>query len=403
MRFLPQFAAAATLLLLAVPIARAGNVSGYVQSNLVSDIPGMAQVTDPNLKNPWGVAFGGTTAFWVSNQATNTASLYSFNGTTVGEPNPPGVPTGNFVNVPPEVSTPPNGPTGVVFAGGAGFTIPAANGGGSPNFIFSTLDGSIEAWVAGHMNAQLGVQVPGAIFTGLALGMSGGSNFLYAADDKNGAIDVFNTSFTNVTNTMFAGKFVDPNLPAGFTPFNIQLLNGNLYVAYAHPNGIVQGPGGFVDEYDKSGNLIARLVSDPTGTMLNGPWGMAIAPSTFGPAAGDLLVGNFGNATATGGNGTIAAFSLSGNTATFVGDLADGSGNPIAIPGLWSLEFGNNGSAGSSNVLDFTAGINGQADGLVGELSAVPEPASAIQATLGLVIASAYLAYWRRRRAPARP
>jgi uncharacterized protein (TIGR03118 family) len=402
MRFLPLFAAAATLLLLAVPIARAGGVSGYVQSNLVSDISGMAQVTDPNLKNPWGVSFSGASPFWVSNQATNTASVYSFNGTTVGEPTPPGS-TGNFVNVPPQVSTPPNGPTGLVFAGGAGFTIPAANGGGSPTFIFSTLDGSVEGWVSGNMNARLGVQVPGAIFTGLALGMSGGSNFLYAADDKNGAIDVFNTSFTNVTNTMFAGKFVDPNLPAGFTPFNIQLLNGNLYVAYAHPNGIVQGPGGFVDEYDTSGNLIARLVSDPTGTMLNGPWGMAIAPSNFGAASNDLLVGNFGNATGTENNGTIAVFGINGLTTSYLGNLSDNSGNPIVIPGLWSLEFGNNGSAGSSNDLFFTAGINGQADGLFGELFSVPEPASAIQATLALVIASAYLAYRRRRHAPARP
>ena len=297
---------------------------------------------------------------------------------------PPGS-TGNFVNVPPQGSTPPHGPTGQVFSGGAGFTIPSANGGGSPTFMFATLDGSVEGWVAGNMNARLGIQVPGAIFTGLALGNSAGSNFLYAADSKNGNIDVFGTSFNNVTNTTFAGKFVDPNLPTGFTPYNIQLLQGHLFVAYALPNGAVRGPGGFVDEYDTSGNLIARLVSDPTGIHINGPWGLAIAPSNFGPFSNDLLVGSFGNATAATGNGTISAFDP--NTHDFLGQLTDPSGNPIAIAGLWTLTTGNNGSAGGAafgNTLFFTAGINNQADGLFGSISFVPEPGSGLLLFLGI-------------------
>ena len=392
--------AAPLLLLLATPMARAGSLPGYTQTNIVSDIPGMAQFTDPNLKNPWGMSFTATSPFWVSNQGTNTASLYSLKSGVFSEPTPPGS-SSNFVNIPTQGTGGAQGPTGQVAAGGAGFTIPG--GTSSPSFIFATLSGAIEGWVSGNPNAQLGASVSGAVFTGLALASSGGSNYLYAADHAGGAIDVFNTAFANVTGTTFAGKFVDPSIPSGFTPYNIQLLNGDLYVTYATTNGKVSGPGGFVDEYDTSGNLIARLVSDPTGTMLNGPWGIAIAPSAFGLASGDLLVGNFGNATATGGNGTIAAFSLNGTSpASFVGDLSDSSGNPIAIPGLWALDFGNNGSAGSSTTLYFTAGINGQADGLFGSLS-VPEPASAIQAAIAMVIMSGSLAYRRARRSPARP
>jgi uncharacterized protein (TIGR03118 family) len=404
MRLMHRLAMAAALLLLATPIVQAGPL-GYVQTNLVSDVPGMALVTDSNVKNPWGVSASGASPLWISNQVTGTASLYSFTAAGIGQPTPPGS-TGNFVNVPPQGTTPPHGPTGQVFAGGMGFTIPAGSGGGNPNFIFATLDGSIEGWVSGNMNARLGIQVPGAVFTGLALASSAGSNYLYAADDKNGQIDVFNTSFTNVTSTTFAGKFTDPNIPAGFTPYNIASLNGMLFVAYGKPNGIVQGPGGFIDQYDTSGNLVARLVSDPTGGpsgMLNGPWGMAIAPANFGPASGDLLVGNFGNATNTGNNGTISVFSLSGTTATYLGPLSDTSGNPIAIPGLWSLQVGNGGNGGLSNEVYFSAGINSQADGLIGVLAPIPAPTSAVQAGLAMLCCSVFYAYRRLRLRASTP
>ena len=395
MRHLTRFATAAALLLLATTAARASSL-GYVQTNLVSDVAGMAQVTDPNLKNPWGISFSTTSPVWISNQGTGTASLYSLDGTTLGAPTPPGS-TGNFVDIPPQGSSPPHGPTGQVFAGGDGFTIPAGNGGGSPNFIFATLDGSIEGWVSGNMNARLGIQVAGATFTGLALASVSSNDFLYAADFKNGVIDVFNTSFTNVTETTFAGKFVDPNLPLGFNPYNITLINGNLYVAYAQPLGIVTTLGGYIDEYTTSGNLIAHVASD--GPLL-GPWGMALAPANFGPFSNDLLVGNFGNGTNTGGNGTIAAYNSSG---TFEGLLTGADGTPIAIPGLWSLAFGNGGSAGTPSTLFFTAGLNGQTDGLFGTITvAVPEPASLVQASLALLAGTLFYAckHWRQPTLP---
>ena len=199
--------------------------------------------------------------------------------------------------------------------------------------------------------------------------------YLYAADftgttGANG-IDVFDPTFTNVSGTTFSGKFSDPNAVAGYNPYNIALLNGNLFVAYAQASGIVTTGGGYIDEFDTSGNLLSRIYTDTAGTNLKGPWGMAVAPSGFGSFGGDLLVGSFGDATATSGNGTITALDLTSTPATVAGTLTSPNGT-IANAGLWSLIFGNGGSGGTSGKVYFTAGIDGQTQGLFGAIAFSP-------------------------------
>jgi uncharacterized protein (TIGR03118 family) len=342
--------------------------ASFAQTNLVSDIPGMAAFTDPNLKNPWGMSFSATSPFWVSNQVTGTSTLYS--GT--GVPNP-------LV-----VTVPPGSPTGQVFnsAGAGNFANPS--NGNAATFIFATLAGTIDVWNGGTA-AVAATTVPGAVFTGLALANNGAGNFLYAADFAGGKIQVFNSSFAA---TSLSGNFVDPNLPAGFSPYNVQNVGGKLYVQYAavdpitHQASAVAGQG-IVDAYDLNGNLISRLVS--AGGTLNAPWGVAIAPAGFGNFGGDLLIGNFGD-------GKINAFNAL--TGAFQGTLTDISGNPIVNSGLWGIAFGN--SAANPNALYFAAGINGQADGLFGNIQAVPEPGALGLLAIGFFGLAASL---RRRRA----
>jgi uncharacterized protein (TIGR03118 family) len=315
----------------------------YTQTNLVSDISGMAVTTDPNLKNPWGMSFSQTSPFWISNQVTNTSTLYDG--------------AGNII--PLVVSIPtigrPQGPTGQVFNGTTGFVLPN----GSPAvFLFATLDGQIEGWNGNSGTVAANVATTqGAIYTGLANGNVGSTNYLYAADST-GHINVFDSTFKNVTNTTFAGKFVDPNALQGFTPYNIQNINGNLFVTYSD-----RGPGGFVDEYDSSGNLLQRIA---TGGMLNSPWGITLAPASFGPFGGDLLIGQFGS-------GEILVYNP--KTDKFLGVLSDKNG-PIVNEGLWALDFRTGGANDDPTSLYFTAGINGQVDGLFGKItpSSTPEP-----------------------------
>jgi uncharacterized protein (TIGR03118 family) len=195
--------------------------------------------------------------------------------------------------------------------------------------------------------------------------VSGGSNFLYAADNANGVIDVFDSHFASVS-TM---SFTDPNLPAGYTPYNIQNVNGDLYVEY-----MVRGSrsGGIVDVFDTAGHFVQRLA---TTTGLNDPWGITQAPLTFGSFGGDILVGNFGD-------GTISAFNPL--TDTFVGTISGASG-PIVNADLWSLNFRAPGSGFDPNTLFLTAGINGEADGLFAEIQvASPEPSTWAMLALGL-------------------
>jgi uncharacterized protein (TIGR03118 family) len=354
----------------------------YIQQNLVSDIPGLAPVTDPNLVNPWGLSDSATSPWWVSDNGTGLATLY--NGNT-------GAASSLVVTIPPPAGgMPPSAPDGQVFNSTASSFV--INGGTKASFIFATEDGTISAWngVQGT-NALLEVDnsASGAVYKGLALGSAGGNNYLYAANFNSGNIDVFNGSFAPTT---VAGSFTDPNLPAGYAPFNIENIGGLLYVTYAKQDGAkhddVAGAGnGYVDVFDTSGNFLQRLASNGA---LNSPWGLALAPSDFGVYSGDLLIGNFGD-------GTIDVFSptLSGD---FLGTLDDSNGDPITIPGLWGLEFGNGASAGPVDDLYFTAGIPGpggmvEDNGLFGDIVASPEPATSSITAMGLalILLAAYL------------
>jgi uncharacterized protein (TIGR03118 family) len=363
-------------------------IGGYTQTNLVSNLAIPGTVTDPNLQNPWGVSESATSPLWISDQAAGVSTLYNLGptgltATPVSPPSPVSIPT---------VATPPNGPTGQVnnSIGGVATTSFVVTQTGAPtaaHFIFADLNGGIYAWAGGPNPAQLqpSTMLPGAVYTGLAIGGTTSTPFLYAANGgANPGIEVFNGSFANVTNTMFAGKFVDPNLPANYVPFNVQNINGDIYVTYAPatmgadrtPQTMATAGQGFVDVYDAAGNLLQRLIS---GGELAAPWGIALAPAGFGTFGGDLLVGNFSYA-----DGQIDVFNP--DTGAFIATL---DSNP-AWEGLWALTFGNGGSGGNPDILYFTTGLNAEADGLFAAVSFVPEPSglamlvTALAAVFGL-------------------
>jgi uncharacterized protein (TIGR03118 family) len=337
-------AIAALALAVAAPAGAHGGGNGanvYKKRNLVSDIDGVARITDPNLVNPWGLAFGPTTPAWVSDNGTGVSTLYSG-----------GVRKSIPMIVPLVVTIPDGKPTGMVFNGTSGFKV----NGAPAHFIFDSEAGTVTAWNAGTA-AQTVVPNSGAIYKGLAIATRGGTPLLYAADFHGAKIDVFDQGFAPTT---VPGGFVDPNLPAGFAPFNVQEIAGRLVVAYAQQDADAEdeiaGPGlGYVDVFDTSGNLLRRLVSQGA---LNAPWGLALAPSHFGPFSGDLLVGNFGD-------GAINAYDT--RTGSSRGTLKNKDGNPIKINGLWALRFGN-GVIGTPTSLLFTAGIADEDHGLFGEI-----------------------------------
>ena len=334
-----------------------GSTVAVTQTNLVSDEVGEAPLVDPNLINPWGMSFGtGATAtpVWVSDNGADVSTLYK------GATTPP-----SFTKVPLTVSIPGGAPTGQVFNGSTtDFVVHSGAASGAAKFIFDSEAGWITGWnpnvpAANSTQATPAVQVPDAVFKGLALATKDGANFLYAADFHHGTVDVFDSTFTR---QQWSGAFRDKHIPDGYAPFNIALLNGNLYVTYAKQDAAkhddVAGAGhGFVDVFSTGGHLLNRLVSRDG---LNSPWGLAIAPSSWGALAGSLLVGNFGD-------GRIHAYdSTSGHA---LGVLRDASGQKITIDGLWGLLPGN-GVAADPQSLIFSAGPDGESHGLVGVLQA---------------------------------
>jgi uncharacterized protein (TIGR03118 family) len=337
----------------------------FRQVNLVSDIPGVAPLTDPDLLNAWGLAASPGTdqapgsPLWVSDNGSDKTTLFA------------GAAAGSVVQVL-VVNITSGAPTGQVFnPDRAGFFVhDAAGHSGSALFIFASENGAIDAW-----NPGVGATGPGpstvtetpisnganAVYKGLAIAQaSDGNTYLYATNFRSGRVEVYDSSFQPVQ--LPGGLFTDPAIPAGYAPFNIQELAGQLYVTYAKQDAAlhddVAGQGhGFVDVFTTDGALIRRLVSHG---QLNSPWGLALAPAGFGGFGGALLVGNFGD-------GHINAYNP--DTGTYMGQLRGSGGHPIVIDGLWALRFGN-GNAAKTEELLFSAGPNGEADGLLGKIVA---------------------------------
>ena len=334
----------------------------YIQTNLVSNIPGLAILTDPNLQNPWGMSSGPTTPLWISEQVTNLSPL--FNITSAGI-----VKNALTVSIPATQS--PQGPTGQVSnIGGSGFL---ANG-TTARFIFANLDGGISAWNGVGTSAITQATTTGAVYTGLAI--DSGKTRLYAADTAGGKIDAFDALFQPISTS---GGFSNP-FP-GLVPFNVQEIGGKIYVTYAPPGlasmrSAPEGSGG-VAVYDEDGNLLQTLID---GSKLASPWGLALAPASFGQFGNDLLVGNFSFVASE-----INAFDPL--TGAFEGTIPVDPGPGNSPGGLWALIFGNGGNGGLPNTLYFTDGINGELDGLFAAIT-VPEPSSLLVllgAAFGLV------------------
>ena len=326
----------------------------------------MAQITDPNLVNPWGVSFSPASPLWVSNEVKGVSSLYSISNSDQV----------SIVTTPPPslfpVTIPGGAPTGQAFNGSS----TAFNG---DLFVFVTLNGAVEGWrPALGSTAEVISSNTANSYTGATLVTVNGNSYLLAANNKTGNIDVFNGT---AGQPALSGNFTDTTLPTGSHPYNVQVLNGVVYVTYTN---------NIVDAFTTSGAFLARV---GTGGTLSDPWGLAIAPTSFGNLAGDLLVGNLAS-------GQISVFNLSNNTA--LGTLNGTNGAPIVIPDLWALYVGNNAGSGSNQQVYFTAGSNNYADGLIGAIQSVPEPSSAV---LGLIAVGALAGrwHWKNRRRGVMP
>ncbi|HKU14670.1 MAG TPA: TIGR03118 family protein [Steroidobacteraceae bacterium] len=328
----------------------------YHNTPLVSNGAVPANFTDPNLRNGWGVAFNPQGFVWVADQVTGVATLYDGSG----QPSPQ--PTPLIVHVPgPDNSK--GAPTGIVFSAGMDFVVSKGGVSGPARFIFATLQGNLAGW-APNVDATHAVFVPTgsehAVYTGLALGGNGTTHLLYAANFVKGSVDVFDGTFKRVT---APGGFVDNNLPARFAPFGIQAINGDIYVTYAKQNDEgdeeLHGAGlGIVNVFDPDGHLRKRMI---TRRVLNAPWGIALAPRSFGKFGGALLVGNLGD-------GRINAFAP--RNGAFLGTLRDRKGKPIEIDGLWGIQFGNGILGQKTNALFYASGPNDEADGAYGVITA---------------------------------
>ena len=348
------FTRIATVSCLLLMLCAVINAQHYQQTNLVSDVPGLAQFPDPDLVNPWGLAASSASPWWVADNGTGLSTLYKGDGTKQGLVVTVATPPGD---------TDPATPTGIVFNGSSDFTL-TDDTTSAARFIFVTEDGTISGWRSGTQSI-LKVNNSGlAIYKGVTIAQGGGANLLYVANFFTGSVDVFDTNYAPVT--LAAGAFTDPTLPEGFAPFNVQNINGNVYVAFAKQDEekedeVAGRKLGYVDVFDGNGNLLQRIEHGP---WMNAPWGLAMAPADFGKSSNMLLVGMFGS-------GQIATFDPV--TGDFEGLLRDRHGKPIQIDGLWALQFGNGGSAGPTNTLFFTAGIDDEAHGLFGTVTPIPK------------------------------
>ena len=351
-----------------IPVIAPG--SAYRQTNLVSDIPGLAPVQDPLLVNPWGISMTSSSPFWVANNGTSTSQL--LRGDVSGSP--------FILNASPQTVTIPGGlPTGTVAnPSTTDFPLPGACAVAScpARFLFASITGNITGWnpnapAAGSTQAVIAASQPGHVYTGLAVA-NNGTNHLYAADFANGKIDVYDANFVLQPAANF--PFADPTIPTTsgntFHPYNIQNIGGSLYVTYAKVGtdgkdeaGIGNG---FVRRFNTNG--VRDLTFGINNGPLNSPWGLVIAPASFGIFGGALLVGNFGE-----GNPSIHAFNPT--TGAFLGTLQNEAGDGIVIDELWALVFGNGGSGGDVNTLYFSAGPAEEEHGLFGKLN--PTTASA--------------------------
>jgi uncharacterized protein (TIGR03118 family) len=333
--------------------APAASDNAYTVTNLVSDQPGVASNTDGNLVNAWGLDALGGSPWWVADNGTGKSTIYRADGTTARPP----------VNV-------PGRPTGLVANATQSFKVSNGTTTAAPLFIFSTEEGKIFGWNPGVApNDAVDTRAettPGAIYKGLALASTPGGDFLYAPDFHNGNVDVFDGALDAVN--LAAGAFTDPSLPGGYAPFGIQNVGGRIIVTFAKQDedaeDEVAGQGkGFVDAFDTSGNLLARIGEHG---QLNAPWGIAQAPAEgFGRFSGNLLIGNFGD-------GEITAFNqeLDGSWEQN-GQLRTNDQKVLSIDGLWALEFGHNtANNGPATTLFFTAGPEDESQGLFGTITA---------------------------------
>jgi uncharacterized protein (TIGR03118 family) len=400
-KFVPSFALSLFFLPSVTPAQH------YRQKNLVSDISqpnnadGTTVLVDPNLKNPWGLTRSSGSPWWISNNNSGTSSLYSGTASPINIFTEAGGVAGNFVIVPPPGFAPAgtqSTPTGVVFNGSpTDFLLDKGTPAGKPAvFIFATEDGTISGWnptvniSAGgsppSTNAVLEVDnsdkgsANGAVYKGATSGEINGQRFLYVTNFRSGKVEVYDTAFKRVH---LGENAFDPDgdeghghddrggerIPRGFAPFNIQNIGGTLFVTYAKQDAArhddVAGDGlGFVEIFTTSGKHIGHLQH---GSWLNSPWGVVWTTRDFGEFSNAILVGNFGS-------GRIAAFN--GFTYKFMGFVKNADDSILTIDGLWSLTFGNDsdpakGGAGPANTLFFTAGINGERDGLFGTITPV--------------------------------
>ncbi|HEY1783827.1 MAG TPA: TIGR03118 family protein [Roseiarcus sp.] len=358
--------------------AEEARAATYVQTDLVSDLSALgATITDPSLKNPWGLSFLPGSPIWVSNQGSRNSTLYGVTGATVTK-------EGLTVAIPPSGAAGPTGQVANTNASAFGVA------GSQALFIFANLNGSISAWNGSGTTAVTALTTPGAAYTGLAINQA--NTLLYAANGAGGGgIDVFNGSFAPAA--LPAGAFATPAAikTAGLVPFNVKDINGSVYVTYA--------PSGHAAQTGATKGMGALAVFGEDGTLesssfiadeLASPWGLALAPSTWGQFGGDLLVGNFAF-----GDSVIDA--LDPTTWALEGMIAidDGGQSP---GGLWSLAFGGGGNDGNPDTLFITDGLNGETDGLLASITTVPEPSTWAMMLAGFARLALFAA---RRRPPA--